>query len=152
MEPFPFTVEEWSCVGEVTLALINATFAEDAILHASLVEELRYVLDELRAKYGQHPALLETEADFTDEPSERVALYEQAKQAALAGGWVTYSIRISLARVLLEELGDVERAMQELVACRDEVTACADESERQEWQELQKECIRRTWAESEGGG
>src|SRR5258707_1219218 len=83
---------------------------------------------------GQHPALLETEADFTDEPSERVALYEQAKQSALVGGWVTYSIRISLARVLLEELGDAGRGLQELLACRDEVTTCADKSERAEWE------------------
>jgi hypothetical protein len=142
MEAFPFTAEEWSCVSEAARAVLNATFAEDDVLHASRFEELRCVLSELRGKYGQHPALLETEADFTEDPSTRVELYEQAKQFALAGGWVTYSIRISLARVLLEELGNPGQALQELMTCRDEVAACAAESEREEWHELQRECAR----------
>jgi hypothetical protein len=144
MDAFPFTDEDWSRVSEAARAVVNATFAEDVVLHASLSKELLSVLSELRQKYGKHPAILETEADFTDDPAERIALYEQAKQAAQAGGLVSYSIRISLARVLLEEVEDAGRALQEWLACRDEVAACADESERREWKELQGECARRS--------
>ncbi len=144
MEPFPFTPDEWFQVSEAARAMVNATFINDAVLHDSAFKELQCLLSELRTKYGDHPALFETEADFTDDPAEQVSLYEQAKQVALAGGWVTYSIRISLARVLLEDLGDAGRALQELLDCRDEIIACADESERREWEELQKECARRT--------
>jgi hypothetical protein len=82
-------------------------------------------------------------ASFAKEPAKRVALYEQAKQVALAGGWVTYSIRISQARVLLRELGAVERALQELLECQGEIAVCADEGDRQEWNELHRECARR---------
>ena len=144
MDSFPFTAEEWSCVRDAALAVVYAALAEDTILRASWFEELQCWLSELRAKYGLHPLLLETEADFTENAAERVVLYEQAKQASLAGGWVTYTIRTSLARVVLEELGDARRALQELLACRDEIMACADDSERKEWQELQRACFRRT--------
>ena len=101
------------------------------------------MLAELRAAYGQHPVLLETEADFTDEPAEQAQMYEQAKHLAEAGGLVTYSIRLSLARVLLEELDDAERARHELLACRDEVAGHADESDRTKWAELEAECARK---------
>jgi hypothetical protein len=120
--------------------VVNATLSEDEVLHASRFAELCCVLSGLRDTYGQHPVLLETEADFTDEPSERVALYEQAKQAALAAGLLTYSIRVSLARVLMDDLGDRGRALQELLVCQIEVAACANDRERQEWQEMQRQC------------
>lgn len=142
MEAFPFTAEDWSDVSEAVRAVVNATLAEDAVLRASHFEELRGLLAALRSKYGPHPVLVETEADFTDEPHTRVALYEQAKRAALAGGIATYNIRLALARVLLEELGNPGRALQELLACRDEVMAEAEEDVRKEWQKLHTQCAR----------
>jgi hypothetical protein len=147
---FPFMAEEWSRVSETALVVVNATFAEDDVLRASGFEEMRCLLHKLREKYGQHPALLETEADFTDEPAERIALYEQAREVALAGGWVTYSIRIALASVLLEDLGDVGRALRELLACRDEIRLAGDKAHQQEWRRLQKECTRRIRARQSG--
>jgi hypothetical protein len=143
MEAFPFTFEEWSCVSEAARAVVNATFAKDEVLHASRLEELECALSDLQDKYGQHPVLLETEADFTREASKRIVLYEKAKQLALAGGCPTYSIQLSLVRVLLEERDDAERDLQELLACRAEVTSDADKSELREWQELHEECVRR---------
>jgi hypothetical protein len=140
MEAFPFTKEEWASIMEVTHAIVNASAAEDDVLQASCFEELRCVLAALQDKYGAHPILLETEADFADEPSECVALYEQAKQGALAGGLRTYTIRISMARVLVEEMGDRARALEELLACREEVMAYADDFERGEWQDLHDKC------------
>lgn len=137
---WPFSETEVFSLSEAARAVVNATLADDEVLRASRFKELRRVLIELRRKYGQHPMLLETDADFTQPPRERVALYERAKRAALAGGWPTYTIRISLACVLLEAFGDAKRAMQELEGCRDETAACADKSEMQEWQELAKRC------------
>ena len=145
---FPFSVADWSRVSEAARAVVNATFAGDAVLRASRFEELRRVLAELRATYGQHPVLLETEADFTDEPSQQVQMYEQAKQLAQAEGLVTYSICVSLARVLLEGVDNAEQAYRELLACRDEVVNHADESDRTEWAELKAECARRLRGET----
>ena len=96
----------------------------------------------LRAKYGEHPVLLETAADFTEDASEQVALYERAKRAAITGRLPTCSIRIALARVLVEELNQPARASQELLDCQAELADYADEAERQEWSELWKACGR----------
>jgi hypothetical protein len=142
MDPFPFTEEEWAGIDEIATGIVNASFAEDDVLHASRLEELWCVLAELRDKYGPHPVLLETQADFAEEPSERVALYEQAKQGALAEGLLTYTIRISFARVLVEYMGDGARAIDELLACKEEVAGHADDYERREWQELHDKCAR----------
>jgi hypothetical protein len=141
MKAFPFTAEDWARVSAAAGAVVNATFADDAALHATCFQALCRVLSELRDKYGPHPVLLETEADFADDPAERVALYEKAKHIAQSAGLVTYSICLSLARVLLEELGDHGRAMKELVACQ-ELATCGDESERREWHALHAECVR----------
>jgi hypothetical protein len=142
MNEFPFTDVEWDRVKEVTLAMLNATLADDEVLRASRMEEFRWVLFDLRATHGEHPILLETEADFTDEPTECVALYQQAKHMALANGLLTYTIRISLARAFLYEMNDPGRAQQELLACREEVAAWADEHDQEQWQEMQAECDR----------
>jgi hypothetical protein len=142
MNEFPFTDEEWFRVREAARAVLNATLAEQDSLHAYQFKELQTVLFALKRKYGKHPILLETEADFTDDPTDRVWLYEQAKQAALAGGLLTYTIRISLARLWLEEREDAGRARQELLACRGEVAAWANAGEREEWNELHTECCR----------
>src|SRR5436190_12684219 len=91
MELFPFSTDEWSLVSETARAVVNATLAEDEILHASLIEELHRVLADLRSKYGEHPVLLETEADFNQNVERRIALYEKAKHAALTTGLPTYS-------------------------------------------------------------
>ncbi len=80
MEAFPFSSDEWSQVQEAARGVVNASLAGDGVLQASLLEEFRDILVVLRAKYGEHPVLLETAADFTEDTSERVALYEAAKK------------------------------------------------------------------------
>jgi hypothetical protein len=146
MESFPFSAEEWARVREACLGIVNAELSEDEAIRTSRFEKLCEVLAELRNRHGDHPVLLETEADFAAEPSEQIALYEMAKLAAVAAGFFTFTIRISLARVLMDDLGDRARALQELLACRDEVTLWAEEDERKEWEELRRQAI-----EGEGG-
>jgi hypothetical protein len=92
------------------------------------------VLRELQAQHGDHPVLMETEADFTEDDGERVALYRRAAGTAAGCGLPTLSIRLSLARVLLE-LGQLEEATVELSACEGELPD-GDESERASWSEL----------------
>lgn len=143
MEAFPFTYEEWQGVSEASRAVVNAHFARDTVLHTSLLVEFHNVLCELRGKHGEHPLLLETQADFTMEPSERIPLYAKAAHLAIENGLLSYTIRLSLASVLLEDMDDADRALQELLACRDEVTAHADKWEQREWRELLKACEER---------
>ena len=134
MQEFPFTAEEWDELKGPALAAVNARLAEDDVLRASAFVDLQEALAALRARHGEHPALLETEADFTEEPGEQVELYRRARDLAVAHRLPSLSIRLALARVLLDDLGRPAEARAELLACEDEVRKHDDESERQDWQ------------------
>jgi hypothetical protein len=64
MDALPFSDAEWDAVVAMSRAVVNATLAEDRVLAASALVELQGVLADLRARYGDHPILAETEADF----------------------------------------------------------------------------------------
>jgi hypothetical protein len=152
MEELPFTRAEWGAVTDAALAVVNATLADDAVLCASHFITLQAVLAELRGRYGDHPVLLETEADFTDDAGGRVLLYERAAQAALIHGLPALSIRLSWAQVLLEELREPAAAREVLLACQNELAAAEDEADRKEWSRLSAECERFTIPPSEPTG
>jgi len=67
METFPFSEAEWDAVLVASRAIVNAELAEDRILRQSAFVELPAVLAGLRDRYGDHPILVETEADFAPE-------------------------------------------------------------------------------------
>jgi hypothetical protein len=137
VEAFPFSEAEWAAVKEAALPVVNAGLAGDPVLRSSGLVGLLDVLAGLRARHGDHPVLLETQADFAEDDAERVALYRRAAGIAEANGLPTLSIRLSFARVLLES-GEPEPALVELRACECELAEC-DESERAEWAELAAE-------------
>jgi len=84
MKAFPFDPLEWQKVGDVAHSLVNASLADDSILHASLFAELLGVLEGLRQRYGEHPVLLETAADFCDDLVPQLDLYRSAIRLAEA--------------------------------------------------------------------
>jgi len=137
---FPFTEDEWFEISEACRAVVNATFAEDEVLCASFMEELRLLMASFRVRYGDLPILWETEADFELDPAQQVRLYERATLAASGTAWPTLSIRLALARVLLEDLHQPKRALRELLACQHEMNEWADAQERYEWSELRRRC------------
>lgn len=143
MDDFPFTQADWQRVQDATLAVTNATLADDAVLRASHFAELVAVLKELRERYGDHPILRETEADFLDEPSLQQDVYRLAIRSAEQNALPTLSIRIALARVLLEDFAEPKQAARELAACRSELSSNADESGKKEWYELMSKCEQR---------
>lgn len=136
MDPFPFTEAEWYSVAEAARTVVNATLAEDAILRASHFSDFQDVLAELRERYGDHPVLLETEADMTTDVAVQADLYRQAIDLANTHQLPTLSIRLSFAAVLLESLGQPEAARAELLACQGELTQSGDEGDRQTWERL----------------
>lgn len=140
MEEFPFTEDEWNLVSDASTAIVNASLAEDVILGASLQVEMNGILDDLQTKYGEHPVLIETRADFTSDRGERVALYQAAKQIAKIHGLPTFTIIISLADVLIDELGQLELARDELLSCQAEIEVCDDDYYRTRWHELLAKC------------
>jgi hypothetical protein len=134
VETFPFTENEWAAVKQAILPIVNATSAEDAVLQDSHFVALLDILAALRERYGEHPVLLETEADFTENDEERLQLYGKAIRLADANRLSTLSIRLSLAELLL---GRRQRAAArvELLACKAEASD-ADDSDRASWEEL----------------
>jgi hypothetical protein len=150
MEEFPFTELEWQRVNDASCSLTNACLQDDWILRDSLFAELSAVLDELRQRHGDHPILIETEADFCDDPSLQREMYGSAIQLAEANVLPTYTIRISLAGVLLTDFDDPIAAASELMSCEPELATRADEWETRQWHELMQKCRERT--EKERGG
>ena len=142
MEAFPFTEEEWEAVREAARAVIKATKAEDRELRAARFADLQSVLRWLRGRHGDHPTLLETEADFSTSPSTAAGLYLQAEREASARGLPALSIRLALARVLINELGKPGVALETLLACQEELPY-AGESQCVTWNRLFAECERR---------
>ncbi|HQU46113.1 MAG TPA: hypothetical protein PK867_25090 [Pirellulales bacterium] len=142
MDSFPFSAEEWDKVSEAARAVTNATLVDDQVLEASQFIELQTVLDELRARHGEHPTLIETEADFENDVSRRRDMYRAAVQLAEAHALPTLSIRISLARLLLEDFGDSQSAAKELEACRHELATNGHDWDRKEWSDLLDLCQR----------
>jgi hypothetical protein len=134
VEAFPFSEAEWVAVSEAALPVVNAGLAGDAVLRAEHLVGLLEVLAGLRARYGGHPALLETEADFAEDEEERAALYRRAVRLAVAHGLPTLSIRLSLARLLLDT-GLREAARVELLSCAGEARA-SDEPDQAAWAEM----------------
>ena len=139
MNPFPFAADEWDLVSAASLRVVNATLADDDVLRASCFIGLQAALDELRSRHGEHPVLLETEADFTDDFPERDDLYKRAKVLALRHQLPTLSIRLALARMYLEVLRQPEQARQELKACENELIPDAKD-DLDAWHELMIAC------------
>jgi hypothetical protein len=142
MDEFPFSQEEWSEVEDASRAIVDSLFAGDDILQASNFVLLQITLEQLKKKYGTHPVLLETEADFIDDVESQLHLYENAIRAAQENSLPTYSIRISVARILFEECNDPAKALHELLTCESEIDSSADNDDRAAWSELVAACRR----------
>lgn len=137
LEPFPFTDAEWEPVETTALALANAAVADDEVLRASLRVEIVDLLNRLRERHGEHPFLLELIADYTEDEADRVTLYRRAAEIAVTHDLPTFTLRLSLARLLLE-LNEPARAVAELRACEASIHS-RSESERTEWLNLFEE-------------
>jgi hypothetical protein len=117
----PFTAGEWDAIRWAAGAITEAAQANDPDGRAARFADLQSLLLELRDRHGNHPLLWETEADFTPDAEAAADLYRHAEELAVAGDLPTLSIRVSLARVLAEELSRPTEARDALLACREEL-------------------------------
>jgi hypothetical protein len=140
MEPFPFTEEEWSEVGSATLAVTNATLADDHVLRDSAYLDLEDVIHKLCKKYGDHPVLLETLADFESDPALRIRQYQHAIRQAEQFELPTVTIRLALATDLIEEFGSSSEARRELMECKSELAGHDDKSDIETWSRVMRKC------------
>ena len=132
MDAWPFTEADWEAVEEAIVALVNASGEEADDMIAAKLKDVFDLLEALAIKYGPHPVLYETKADILPNPAGRVELYRQAISLAESHDLQTLTIRLSLAEVLIEDLGDFAGARKELAACKGELT----DEDMEEWQAL----------------
>ncbi len=78
---------------------------EDEVLQAHHTQRLLEILDELEVIYGRIPSILDTRADYTDDPLESIALYKEAL-AACEDPLSPLLILPSLIHLLIQEQGD----------------------------------------------
>ena len=142
MDRFPFTKREWKAVRAAASAVAEASGPSQRSVRFA---ELKAALEALKGTYGDHPVLLETEADFTPEPASAAKLYRAAELYAAANELPTLTIRLSLARVLVEELNQPREARAALLACRDELPD-ASVADCGAWTTLLSECDRKSQA------
>jgi hypothetical protein len=113
-------------VHELAVAIVNAAQAGDSALSEAQQSALRDFYNEQTALGRWHPFLTEAMADYTDDPSEAVQLYELAlAQAVKIPSEPTHSKMISLASRLIE-LGRHEQAEAYLLDGRKEALRCKD--------------------------
>jgi hypothetical protein len=137
----PLTSDELYAVRRAARAVTRAARAGDDEGRAALFADLQSILAEVRQRRGHHPVLWELEADFTSDPEVAADLYTRAEQAACEAGLPTLTIRLSLARLLLKELGCPGEARTALLACAPELQA-ATEKRSATWAELMAACDR----------
>lgn len=139
MKELPYTTGEWDAVRWAAGAITEAANAGDAAGREARFADLQSLLAELQQKHGDHPLLWETEADFTPDAAAAAQLYRVAEALAVAANLPTLSIRLSLARLLADELGQPAEAREALLACRDELP-WAREADCMAWANLLAAC------------
>jgi hypothetical protein len=134
--------DELEAVYRAARSVARAAKAEDVERRVARFADLQSVLAEVRQRRGDHPTLWELEADFASDPAVAADLYMRAEKAASDAGMPTLSVRLSLARLLVRELGYHREARAALLACADELPE-ASEKECAAWGELLTACEQR---------
>lgn len=120
------STEEWDRVHAVAVDIVNSSAIEDDVLCAHHTERLFDILDGLEAIYGRIPSILDTRADYTDDPAVAIALYEEAL-AASEDPDLSSLILPSLIRLKIQERHD-ESAISNLLLELERLTGMHESS------------------------
>jgi hypothetical protein len=135
MTPDGISTEEWDRVHAAAVDIVNASAIEDEFLCAHHTQRLLDILDELEVTYGRIPSILDTRADYTDDPSVAIALYEEAL-AATEDPELTSLTLPSLIRLKIQEYHD-ESSISRRIVQLEQLTDQEKGFELEELQELQ---------------
>lgn len=123
-------------VADLAAEITNATLADDHALSQSLYQQLLDFYTELSAANRCHPFVIETLADYTDDPTEALRYYEQALAMSrlMTSDEPTQTILIGIGAQLLQ-MGRREQAEAYLrdgraEAVRREDSSWIDEADR----------------------
>lgn len=114
--------EDWSVLTELALKIASITVEEmeyvadpdkepdfeEKALYAKMAEQLEF----MAVKYGPHPLILDTRADFVRSPEEKILLKEEAKALCFQDDYnLRGSLSKELAELYFEDKGDCEKAL-----------------------------------------
>ena len=146
MNAWPFEEKDWKNWEAITRRYIDAVFAKDEIVCGSISREMYGMMIKWEKKYGEHPWILEHQADFAQNHRRKRELYERALDLAVKRCRATLTIRLSLAELLLDEFDDAVSALRVLMDGQLEVVEKAQETDwirmYQETRERIKERLR----------
>jgi hypothetical protein len=98
-------------VAELAADITNATLADDRVLVDVLYRRLHHYHEEQLASGRSHPFIIETLADYTDDPTQALRYYEQALAMSrhITSDEPTHTILIGIGEQLIK-LGRREQA------------------------------------------
>ena len=137
MTPDGISTEEWDRVHAAAVDIVNATVVEDDVLCAHHTQRLLDILDELEVTYGRIPSILDTRADYTDDPSVAISLYEEALAATEDPDLACLALP-SLIRLMIEEHHD-EASISRRIHQLEQLTDQEKGFELEELRELQSQ-------------
>jgi Ni,Fe-hydrogenase I large subunit len=137
MDKFPFSKDEWGEIEDISYEMVNSVYMYDKV-STEIFSKFLAIIKKLETKYGRHPVLVETLADFTDDPKERKKLYTEALEIATKHGLPTISIRNTFATLLIEEFQDHSMANQILEPTDREIEQHDDELDIAEYYRLKR--------------
>jgi hypothetical protein len=128
---------DWDRVKELAVAIVNATQDDEEAGEAETLALMSF-LDELEVKYGPHPGILSTRADFLSDPDEAVRLLERAYALAVERKDARSRLYIAdtLAGTFIRELEDAEAGETWLRHVAEELKSTGDESDITSYEEL----------------
>ncbi len=91
-------------VSQLAFDITNATLADDHALAESIYQHLHLYHEEQLANGRSHPFILETLADYTDDPAQAISHYEEALAMSrrMTSDEPTHTILIGIGERLIE--------------------------------------------------
>lgn len=128
---------DWDRVKELAVAIVNATQDDEEGGEEETIALMGF-LDGLEAKYGPHPGIISTRADFLSDPDEAVRLLEQAYTLAVERRDARSRLYIAdtLAGTFIRELEDADSGETWLRRVAEELKNTGDESDITSYEEL----------------
>lgn len=129
---------DWNRVKELAVAIVNATTEDDEDGGVAETADLMGFLDGLEKKYGSHPGILSTRADFLSDPDEAVSMLEEAWGLAVNRRDARSRLYIAdaLASTYIRELEDAQAGRKWLERVAQELKSSGDESDITSYEEL----------------
>lgn len=111
---------------------------EEAALYQKLCDQIEF----MEQKYGPHPIILDTKADFTDDINEKIELKRAAIQICLPNdNKLRGNILKDLSEIYLDEINDIAKAKQAITLAINDLKLDNDSNDIEDAFSIQKRIL-----------